>query len=115
MEVKFDLTKDLQDLTRMVHVQLREQLRRTAHYQIDALLRPSGNFGQSSGVLFDILKQKIDAYVISPEFDAKVDKIITEMADNQIRDAICTLLASKTRKQFFLPSGPEAVRENDRG
>ncbi len=106
MEVKLDLTRELADAKKEAEALLRDRVSKAGRRYADSLLRDNGYFGMPSGVLFDMLKEKVDSYVTSDAFDKIVEKVIAEVAEEQTREALKALLNSAARKQFFQPTSP---------
>ena len=53
------------------------------------------------GIGYEIVERAVSDYVLSEEFNQRVDAIIHEQVDGHIRNAIQLLLGSKSRKHFF--------------
>lgn len=109
MEVKFDLTRELAAAKKDAETLLRERVGRAGKAYVDTLLRDNSFYGQPSGVVYDMIKVKVDDYVTSQAFSDAMDKAIAEVIEEQAREALKIVLGSATRKHLFQATDPRAA------
>ncbi len=81
---------------------LEKTLKNRAASIIEELLMPPGNWNRREGALHSLLRSKIEAYVLSDEYDAVVERVIREKANEATEEALSALMRSESRKAFFL-------------
>lgn len=83
-------------------VLLEKTLKDRAESIIRELMLGPGNWNRKEGALHAILRNKIEAYVLSDEYDAVVERVIREKANEATEEALSALMRSESRKAFFL-------------
>lgn len=101
MEFKIDLTSDIAAAKEQTIRELKERIRRSSSKVASELMQDGGTWGKSSGVIYDIIKRKVEDYCISDEFSALMDRLIEQEAETHARMALTTLLNSRSRKMLF--------------
>lgn len=108
---KFDLCFDSEDIEKSAKGLITERLIASARETVRSLLH-DGGYGRPEGAAHQIIRNKIEDYVLSDDFSNKVDEIIVSMVDESAKLAVEALMRSKARKHLFRPSSPV---EEERG
>lgn len=81
--------------------QAESSIKQTSNLAVRNLMDSGRYFGKKEGLGHEIIRKHVEDYILSDEFGKKIDQIIEEEAEGQMRSALRVLLHSKTRKVLF--------------
>lgn len=101
-EIKIPTKEALAQTQQAAKELLEKTLKNRAASIVEELLTPPGNWNRREGALHSLLRSKIEAYILSDEYDAIVERVIREKANEATEAALSALMRSESRKAFFL-------------
>ena len=104
-EFKIDLGSALGDVEKQARLYLETGLISAARSIVTNLLH-DGRYNNKEGLAHEILRKKIEDYVLSNDFSKKIDNTIQNLASEEIERAVRALLNSKARKELFSATYP---------
>ena len=62
------------------------------------------------GAMTAVLREKVELYTQSAEFQAFIENTIQQFAEEAAREAVSALMRSKSRKILFEPTAPDILK-----
>lgn len=111
-EVKIDVS----DLVKRAETDARRSLENGIERisrSIVANLFHDGRYMGKEGLAHELIRKKIEDYVLTDEYAEKIDKIIIDVVDDESTRAVRALINSKSRKHLFQPTSPQSEIEKE--
>lgn len=107
-EFRIDLSIPIAKAKKAAEDNLVEAIRQSAQ-SVARTLMSDGRYsaGGKEGLAHEILRKKIEDYVLSDDYAKKIDSIIIDVVDEEATKAVRVLLNSKSRKHLFEPTHTE--------
>ena len=102
-EMKIDVTALVKRAETDARAQLDNGVERISR-SIVASLFHNGKYMGKEGLAHELIRKKIEDYVLTDEFAEKIDKIIIDVVDEESTKAVRALMNSKARKHLFEPT-----------
>ena len=101
IKIDLDIDKIIHEVTKTVKTDIESRAHRSADYVVSEMFRGTGTWGKPSGVGYDIIKQQIDNYVESSEFEDIINDLIKKHTNEAAENAVKTFLDHAARKKLF--------------
>lgn len=117
MQIKIDIPLNEEDIRRDILARCKKETERTLTNNIAQLFMPRGLFGQSEGALHLIVRNRLEDYLMSDQFNVQLDQWIQERIGAALDEAGDKILSWAVRKKLFIaledglkgPSTPDSV------
>lgn len=103
-KINLDLTDTITKATEAAKVNVEREIRSVADGVVRTLLH-NGMY-RKEGAVHELIRLKIEEYVLSDKFSQKVDAFIEQSVDPAMEEALMLLMRSKARKVLFQPTSP---------
>lgn len=113
-KINFDLTEAIEKAQRQAELDIVAGIRRAGEGIARDLLNSGRYKGYGpEGLAHEIIRKKIEDYVLSDAFSQKLDNTIIRVMDEESEKAVRTLLNSKTRKKLFQATSPIKIERGE--
>ena len=100
-EIKINLAPAITSTQQQAEKTLEDKLNNAASRIVNTLLDSGQYHGHTEGLAHEIIRKKIEEYVLSDKFSTLVDTAIENAVEEETAQAVKVLLNSKTRKHLF--------------
>lgn len=99
-DFKIDITAIAAQVKQQAEKSLETSIHSTANDVARGLMN-SGRYGGKEGLAHEIIRKKVEDFILSDRFGVLIDAAIEEVAPEEIKNATRILVGSKTRKVMF--------------